>query len=268
MNGQLMFDGSMLPDDIPSGNIVLTDPKVRANFYHTHLCECMMQVKKSLFEFCCYLSRMRSEKLYHLLGYEDFKDYTFHLNISYSLAVRYASVGKFISSEISPVKLDEDYVQDLGISKLYELTKLESDELHYLFDNYSVSDLSRKELKNSIDEVKSYKAARDSLCFTKSLSEFRAMLEENKRIEDELSSSDSQQGSDSSIVIDPVISEMIRILYDLKSASDKFEQFYQKHEKSFNGDLLLKVPLILHRLSDYTFSDILFLENYLSSGGD
>ena len=94
MTGQVIFDGSMLPEQTPSNNIVLTDSKVRAEFFHSHIIENMSVIRDNLFEFCCYLYRMQSEKLYHLLGFEDFKDYAVSaLHLSYSLAVRYSSLA-------------------------------------------------------------------------------------------------------------------------------------------------------------------------------
>lgn len=269
MNGQVMFDGSVLPEQVPDNNIVLTDPSLRARFYHQQICDCIATVKHSLFQTCCFLYRMQDENLYHLLGFEDFKDYCENcLHFSYSQAVRYSAVGRFVSNQsVAPVLFDEDYIQDLGITKLYELAKLQSDELKLLFDDYPVAELSRSELRDGIKTVKAFKKARDVSGFSESLAEFKKLVLDTVEVSDSLSVNDAQvqfldQSEDPSDL--SLISDMVRLLLSLQSALEQVQQFYKFNEKLFNDDLHIYTSHFFSRLYSSLFNDINNLNKHLS----
>lgn len=263
MNSQVMFDGACLPEEVPSNNVVLTDAKVRAESYHSSLCQSIADVKHSLLECCCYLYRMQDEKLYHLLGYEDFKDYAENcLHFSYSQAVRFSCVGRLVSSKVAPVQLDSDFINDLGISKLYELSKLQADEIKTLFDAYDVSDLTRKELKDSISTVKAYKKASYDSGYNKSISEFIQFLHDS--VDQEQAAAETQQGREEpKSSLDARSQRMISLLMALDAALHNVEMYYMDHENYFSGDRLLCVIPSISRVERHVSFDL-----HLLNGGD
>ena len=103
---------------------------------------------QALYEMCRGLKRMRDEKLYTQLGYEDFDTYcvekaNFKKRQAHNYITAYEQLGKeFLQSNAQ-----------LGITKLELLTHVPALDRSEFMENNDVSELSVSELKKRIEEL-------------------------------------------------------------------------------------------------------------------
>lgn len=108
--------------------------------------------QQSLYEMCAGFKEMRDSKLYKELGYSDFGDYCEkEVGITRQQVYRYIAI-------IS--KLPSDFVKStlqIGTEKLYLLSTLSENERAEITENTDIEDVSTRELKKQIQQLKADK---------------------------------------------------------------------------------------------------------------
>lgn len=135
-----------LPQPQESPVIVETAEYTRAVRLHRCICANAQAAQESLYEMCKALKEMHDQKLYRELGYSSFEDYTEkEVGIRKVQAYKYIAIGN-----VENVQLTER----LGAEKLFLLAKLDEPQREKLQQTVNVEDVSVKELKAKIDDLK------------------------------------------------------------------------------------------------------------------
>lgn len=104
----------------------------------------------ALWEMCKGLAEMRDSKLYKQLGYNSFEDYTEQeIGIKRSQTYRYISIYETFKNESVP-----SMAQNIGMAKLYLLTKLDEQERNEIIDTVAVEDVTVKKLEEEIKNIR------------------------------------------------------------------------------------------------------------------
>lgn len=112
----------------------------------------------NLYDMCMGFKEMRDSGLYKQLGYSDFGEYCENeTGMKRSNVYNYISIAE---------KLPQNFVQSIGqigMTKLQLLTTLGDEERADLMENSSVEDMSTRELKAKIKEIKTLQSRVDAL---------------------------------------------------------------------------------------------------------
>lgn len=104
----------------------------------------------ALWEMCKSLAEMRDSKLYKALGYDTFEDYAqAEIGMTRQQAYKYISICETFKNE--NVKLT---LQNVGMEKLYLLTKLDEKERNEIIDTVAVENVTVKKLEEEIKALK------------------------------------------------------------------------------------------------------------------
>jgi uncharacterized small protein (DUF1192 family) len=137
--------------DIPETE-VLSAEYVKAKKLTNHIKAHAQIAQESLYEVCKGLKEMRDNKLYKELGYQNFEEYCEQeVGIKKRQAYNYISVAS---------NLPEDFVQStaqIGREKLFLLAKLDEPQREEIQQNTDLNQVSVKELKNQIAQLKDEK---------------------------------------------------------------------------------------------------------------
>ena len=115
---------------------------------------------ENLFELCSLFYRMKEEKLYKELGYQNFFDYCEnHVGIKQTQGMKYAKIGESILNKNLQSTVTSE---NIGTEKLYLLAKLDEPEREEIQQNVNVEDVSVKKLKAEIEKIKNDKQAVES----------------------------------------------------------------------------------------------------------
>lgn len=137
---------SELPKAQQSHVIVESAEYTRAVSLHRRICANAQAAQDSLYEMCKALKEMHDQKLYRELGYSSFEDYTEkEVGIRKVQAYKYIAIGNAENVHSS---------EHLGVTKLALLAKLDEPQREELQQTVNVEDVSVKELKAKIDDLK------------------------------------------------------------------------------------------------------------------
>ena len=107
---------------------------------------------ENLFELCSLFYRMKEEKLYKELGYQNFFDYCEnHVGIKQTQGMKYAKIGESILNKNLQSTVTSE---NIGTEKLYLLAKLDEPEREEIQQNVNIEDVSVKKLKAEIERLK------------------------------------------------------------------------------------------------------------------
>lgn len=132
-----------------SGVIVESAEYTKAVKLHRCICANAQAAQDSLYEMCKALKEMHDQKLYRELGYSSFEDYTEkEVGIKRMQAYKYVAIGgmKNVYSSI--------HFEKVGVNKLALLAKLDEPQREELQQTVDVDEVSVKELKAKIDDLK------------------------------------------------------------------------------------------------------------------
>lgn len=110
--------------------------------------------QQSLYDMCMGFKEMRDSKLYKELGYSDFGDYC-----ETEMGMKRSSVYNYITVA---EKLPQDFVHSsgqIGVKKLYWLTRLTDEERTELTETTDLESISVRELKEKIKELEKDKVS-------------------------------------------------------------------------------------------------------------
>lgn len=138
-----------VPQEQSSPVIVESAEYTKAVKLHRCICANAQAAQDSLYEMCKALKEMHDGKLYKELGYKNFEDYCeSEVGIKRRQAYGYISVASSLS---------KDFVHSsaqIGIKKLELLAKLDEPQREELQQTVDVEEVSVKELKAKIDDLK------------------------------------------------------------------------------------------------------------------
>lgn len=171
---------------------------------HQHICECYKNAAISIMDMAKALKRMRDEKLYTELGYENFgeyveknNDYSFKERQAYSYIKCYEELGEaFLQSNAN-----------LGVTKLELLTKIGSFDRAELVEENDLAGMSVAEIKQLIA---------DKQALGEQLSLFQQAEKENQNAQQEL---------------DKAIKEIEQLKSRLEDAQENYESESEKDSK-------------------------------------
>lgn len=130
----------------------ITAAQIRAAELNRRIITSAQLAQQSLYEMCMGFKEMRDSKLYKELGYSNFEDYCEkEVGISRQQVHKYVAVAE---------KLPEDFVKStlqIGTEKLYLLATLSEDERVEITDSKDIEDISTRELKKQIQQLKAEK---------------------------------------------------------------------------------------------------------------
>ena len=142
-------DDTILPDFPETGTTVFSADYTKALKLNQRIKVNAQIAQESLYEVCKGLKEMRDGKLYKELGYQNFEEYCEQeVGIKRHQAMKYAKIA-----ELENV----DSNQHLGVTKLYLLAKLDEPQREEIQQNTDLNQVSVKELKNQIAQLKDEK---------------------------------------------------------------------------------------------------------------
>lgn len=132
--------------------VIVSDDYNKAVRLTKHIAAHAHAMQESLYEVCKGLKEMRDGKLYKELGYQNFADYCeTEVGITYRQAMKYAEIGT-----LENVK-STSHLEQIGTEKLYLLAKLDEPQREEIQQTVDVEQVSVKELKAQIAELKKEK---------------------------------------------------------------------------------------------------------------
>lgn len=158
---------------LDNSDIVTVDDKYDKAFeLNSRICFHAQQVEKNLFEVCKGLKEMHDSKLYKELGYSSFEQYTEEeVGIKRHQAQKYIAIADMKNGDSS------HRFEQLGVTKLALLAKLDEPQREEITQTVSVGDVSVRELKDKISALTKQK---DKL------------IDKVKRVEDEAKTRSSE----------------------------------------------------------------------------
>ncbi len=235
-------------DEINPGPVgVDTEDQQRADQLHSRCLSAAFQIKRSLRNLCIDLSLIQDNKYYLLLGSRTFEDYCqTSLNISKGTASKYCTVGRFIRQldAVSPEKQSitncNNFV-DLGITKMYMLATLTASEFETLDKDNDLSQLTKKELKEKIDDLHLIQQVKESQNFSGSVGELKKGVEDFVT-EHEETASDQRQVTPGFPL---EILDWYRMILELDSIIDRMDSYFNHHSEVLSD---MVVPIRFERL--------------------
>lgn len=129
-------------------NITITNEEIAQNV-HNRICANFDKVERTLYEICVDLKKVRDNKYYKTLGYDTFEVYCLeNFNMSRFNAYRYISIAENLSSEFVATS------QQIGLNKMYVLSRLTGTERTELLESTDLENTSVKELERKSKEIK------------------------------------------------------------------------------------------------------------------
>ncbi len=123
--------------------------KMEAELLHEKILQCGKSAAESLLQMCEHLKKMRDERLYEELGFEEFGNYTeSRLGIKQRMAYHYISTFEKLGA-----KFIEENAQ-LGITKLELLASLPLGEADRLVEENNLQEMNVSEVKALSEKVK------------------------------------------------------------------------------------------------------------------
>ena len=134
---------------LDNSDIVTVDDKYDKAFeLNSRICFHAQQVEKNLFEVCKGLKEMHDSKLYKELGYSSFEQYTEEeVGIKRHQAQKYIAIADMKNGDSS------HRFEQLGVTKLALLAKLDEPQREEITQTVSVGDVSVRELKEKISAL-------------------------------------------------------------------------------------------------------------------
>lgn len=134
---------------LDNSDIVTVDDKYDKAFeLNSRICFHAQQVEKNLFEVCKGLKEMHDSKLYKELGYSSFEQYTEEeVGIKRHQAQKYIAIADMKNGDSS------HRFEQLGVTKLALLAKLDEPQREEITQTVSVGDVSVRELKDKISAL-------------------------------------------------------------------------------------------------------------------
>jgi TolA-binding protein len=124
----------------------VTNKYTEAYNLNARICVNAQMAQQNLYEVCKGLKEMRDGKLYKELGYQNFEDYCENeVGISRFMAYKYISIAELKNVES---------IQQIGVTKLALLAKLDEPQREEIQQNVNVEEVSVRELKEKIAELK------------------------------------------------------------------------------------------------------------------
>ena len=156
-----------------NSNIVTVDDKYDKAFnLNARICFHAQQVEKNLFEVCKGLKEMHDSKLYKELGYSSFEQYTEEeVGIKRHQAQKYIAIADMKNGDSS------HHFEQLGVTKLALLAKLDEPQREEIQQAVRVEDVSVRELKDKITALTKQK---------------EKLIDKVKRVEDEAKTRSSE----------------------------------------------------------------------------
>lgn len=116
---------------------------------HKRICDNFDIVEKSLYEICVDLKTIRDNKFYNQLGYDTFESYCLEcFNIKRRQVYNYISIAENLSSEfVQPVA-------QIGMRKLYCLSRLTDEERTELLESTDIEHTPVKQVEQKAKEIK------------------------------------------------------------------------------------------------------------------
>ncbi len=111
--------------------------------------------QQNLFDMCVLLKRMRDEKLYKELGYQNFEEYCEkEVGITRRQGQKYSKIGDMYSTENGK---STSHFKNLGTEKLYLLASISESQQEEIQKTVDVEEVSVRKLKEEIAKLKSEK---------------------------------------------------------------------------------------------------------------
>lgn len=207
---------------LDNSDIVTVDDKYDKAFeLNSRICFHAQQAQKNLFEVCNGLREMRDGKLYKSLGYQNFEEYCEkEVGLSRFMAYKYVSVAEMKNVES---------IQQIGVTKLALLAKLDEPQREEITQTVSVGDVSVRELKDKIsaltkqkdkliDKVKRVEdeAKTRSSEFETAIDTMRAELHQKQDQAKELTEKNTKLSDDLDVAMDNII-ELEKQINELKN---------------------------------------------------
>ena len=107
--------------------------------------------QQNLYDMCMGFKKMRDDKLYKELGYDNFGDYCEQeTGINRNQAYKYITVVENLPSDFVSSR-----IQNVGVTKLVMLAKLSDEQRQDLVENTDLESATVRELKSEIEKLKS-----------------------------------------------------------------------------------------------------------------
>lgn len=111
--------------------------------------------QQNIFDMCMLLKRMRDEKLYKELGYQNFEEYCEkEVGITRRQGQKYSKIGDMYSTENGK---STSHFKNLGTEKLYLLASISESQQEEIQKTVDVEEVSVRKLKEEIAKLKSEK---------------------------------------------------------------------------------------------------------------
>lgn len=182
----------------------------------------------ALFEFCQGLKKMRDERLYIQLGYENFEDYA-----EQAVGIKQRQAYSYISAleKLGPAVLQSN--AKLGITKLAILSQIKPVELDEFVQEHDVDGMSTRDLQETVAKLN---AAEEQITFLTSSNdnlqdELSAKKNENQALKSELESASSSLPEISTSIPDDVLEK--EIAKAVEQAKKDAEKAHKQELKDF-----------------------------------
>ena len=202
---------------LDNSDIVTVDDKYDKAFeLNSRICFHAQQVEKNLFEVCKGLKEMHDSKLYKELGYSSFEQYTEEeVGIKRHQAQKYIAIAGMKNGDSS------HHFEQLGVTKLALLAKLDEPQREEIQQAVSVGDVSVRELKDKIsaltkqkekllertekaeNQSERFKAQREELC--SKIDSLNADLGQERDMTKELTEKNTKLSDDLDVAMDNII---------------------------------------------------------------
>lgn len=136
-------------------NEISTTPYITAVKLNQRIIVTAQAAQQNLFDMCVLLKRMRDEKLYKELGYQNFEEYCEkEVGITRRQGQKYSKIGDMYSTENGK---STSHFKNLGTEKLYLLASISESQQEEIQKTVDVEEVSVRKLKEEIEKLKSEK---------------------------------------------------------------------------------------------------------------
>lgn len=235
-------------------DIIVSQQHQEAVETHQRIITAANLAQQNLWDMCQGLKKMRDDKLYKELGYQNFETYCENeAGFSRMQAHKYISIIENVNVE------NVNSSKHLGVSKLYLLSTISEPEQTEIAKTVDLENTTVKELKVKIDSLKI-----DNLALKADVKRAETQLAEaNEQIE-ELESRPVEVAVDET-ELQRRLSETIRALNrDAEQKNIELENFYRESDKSLHKTIAEQREEI-ERLKAGTGTDEELIKSYITS---